>query len=277
MRDELMTEALCWELEKMITAEYAREVKATADWVFYCPHEICLTNVHTRTQKNTYFAARPRHVSGCPDEAPSSEPSAIPGAPKRKPVQVREKPIPNLLGPQPALKQKSHAPTKEELLQLSRAVRHIPALHPGTLEEVVDAWIRIAPEERDHRALTIGNQELTYKSAFRFLGGASDDVDSLAPDRRIIFGAATVERWKQWILVKSRKKFSAGAAMVPLRLAVKQDEAPCWLTEVVDRPATLFWHGVIPELAAKKDAYRLGVDFDLLHAGFTVRAGHLTP
>ncbi|MGF6371938.1 hypothetical protein OKW40_004688 [Paraburkholderia sp. RAU6.4a] len=277
MRDELMTKALCWELEKMITVEYARAVRATEDWVFYCPHEICLTNVHTRTWKNTYFAARPRHVSGCPDEAPSSESSIIPGAPKCKPVQVREKPIPNLLGPQPALKQKSRAPTKEELLQLSRAVRHISALYPGTLEEVVDAWIRIAPKERDQRALTIGNQELTYKSSFRFLGGASDDVNSLDPYRQIIFGAATVERWKQWILVKSRKKFSAGEATVPLRLAVKQDEAPCWLPELVDRPATLFWHGVIPELGAKKDAYRFAVDFDLLHAGLTVRAEHLMP
>lgn len=277
MRDELMTEALCWELEKMITAEYAHAAKAAADWIFYCPHEICLTSVHTRMRKNTYFAARARHVSGCPDEAPSAEPSPRPGAPKRKPVQVREKPIPNLLGPQPTLKQKSCAPTKEELLALARAVRHIPALHPGKLEEVVDAWIELSPKERVQRALTIGNQNLTYKSAFKFLGGTSDDVTSLDSYKQIIFGAATVERWKQWILVKSRKKFSNGEVTVPLRLAVKQDHAPCWLTELVNRPATLFWHGALPELTAKKNAYRLEVDLDKRHEGFIVRANHFTP
>ncbi|MBC8723111.1 hypothetical protein F6X37_16415 [Paraburkholderia sp. 31.1] len=77
----------------------------------------------------------------------------------------------------------------------------------------------------------------------------------------------------------ARDSFFGGKlkATVPLRLAVKQDEAPCWLPELVDRPATLFWHGVIPELGAKKDAYRFAVDFDLLHAGFTVRAEHLMP
>lgn len=272
MRDELMTEALCWELERMITAEYAHAAKAAEDWVFYCPHEICLTSVHTRTRKNTYFAARARHISGCPDEAPSSEPSTISGVPRRRPAQVREKPIPNLLGLLPALKRKSRTPTKEELLALSRTVRHIPALHPGTLEEVVDAWIQLSPKERDQRALTIGNQELTYNSAFKFLAGTSDDITALDSYKQIIFGAAIVERWEHWILVKSRKKFSNGEATVPLRLAVREDQAPRWLTELVNRPATIFWHGVMPELTPKKDAYRFAVDFDKLHSGFTVRA-----
>lgn len=277
MRDELMTEALCWELEKMITAEYAHAVKAAEDWIFYCPHEICLTSVHPRTRKNTYFAARARHISGCPDEAPSSESSLVPGVAKRRPAQVRKKPIPNLLGPLPALKRKSRAPTKEELLVLSRAARHVSALHPGTLEEVVDAWIQLFPKERDERALTIGGHELTYKSAFKFLAGTSDDITSLDSHKQIIFGAATVERWKQWILVKSRKKFSSGKVTVPLRLAVNEDHAPCWLAQLVNRPATLFWHSAIPELNSKRDAYRFKVDFEKLHAGFTVRAGHFTP
>lgn len=276
MRDELMTEALCWELEKMITAEYAHAVKAAEGWVFYCPHEVCLTSVHTRTRKNTYFAARARHVSGCPDEAPSTELSTIPGATKRRSAQVREKPIPNLLGPLPALKQKSCAPTKEELLLLSRTVRHIPALHPGTLEEVVDAWIQLSPKERDQRALTIGSHELTYKSAFKFLGETSDDVTSLDSYRQIFFGAASVERWKQLIFVKSGKKFANGEITVPLRLTVKEDDAPCWLTELVNRPATLFWHRAVPELTYKGNAYQFKVDFEKPDAGFTVRPGHFT-
>lgn len=78
-------------------------------------------------------------------------------------------------------------------------------------------------------------------------------------------------------MVKTIKKFSTGERDVPVRLPVREDKAPCWLTELVGRPVTIFWHGVIPELTMKKDAYRFGVDFDLRHAGFTMRAGHLTP
>ena len=55
MRDELMTEALCWELETKITAEYARAARATGDFAFYCPHEICLAQVHARTKRNTFL------------------------------------------------------------------------------------------------------------------------------------------------------------------------------------------------------------------------------
>jgi hypothetical protein len=144
------------------------------------------------------------------------------------------------------------------------------------LEEVVDAWIQLSPKERDQLVLTIGNQEMTYKSAFKFLGETSDDITSLDSCRQVFFGAATVERWKQWVLVKSIKKFSNGEAAVPLRLTVNEDDAPCWLTDLVNRPATLFWHSATPELTFKKNAYQFKVDFDKPDAGVTVRARYFT-
>ncbi|WP_322019396.1 hypothetical protein [Paraburkholderia tropica] len=160
---------------------------------------------------------------------------------------------------------------------MSRAARHIPALQPGTLEEVVDAWTRIASQERNHRALTVGSRELTYKSAFSFLGRAPEDVYALDFFGQVIFGAATVEEWQHWIVVKTIKPFWAGEKKIPLRVMVKQDEAPGYLTELVGQEATLFCHGVAPQLTASRIAYQLEVDFALKHAGCTVRRGRLTP
>ena len=279
MRDELMTEALCWELETKITAEYARAAKATGDFAFYCPHEICLVKVHAQTRRNTYFYAPKRHVRGCPNEAPSTEPSLHPGVPKPRPAQVRKTPIPNLLGPQPGLKPKSSPPTQAELQQLSRAVREVPALHPGTLEEVVDAWMQSIPEERGLQALTIGNHNLTYDSAFTFVRDLRRpcDITALKPDAQIIFGAATVRTWEHLVLIESSKKFSVDATEVPLRLSVKMNEAPVWLTDLVGQTVTLFWHGVSPELAPRKNGFRFKVDLDSPYAGIALRLGELTP
>ncbi|WP_228933821.1 hypothetical protein [Paraburkholderia saeva] len=279
MRDELMTEALCWELETKITAEYARAAKATGDFAFYCPHEICLAKVHARTKRNTYFCAKKRHISGCPNEGRSTESSLHPGTPKPRPAQIPKTPIPNLLGPQPALKPKSQAPTQAELLQLSRAVREVPALHPGTLAEVVDAWMQMPSKERGMQALTIGNYTQTYESAFTFVRDLRRpyDITTLGLDARVVFGAATVRTWGHLVLIESSKKFSVEATEVPLRLSVKLAEAPSWLTDFVGQTVTLFWHGVSPELTSKKNGFRFKVDLDSPYAGIALRLGELTP
>lgn len=280
MRDELMTEALCWELEAKITAEYARAAKATGDlFAFYCPHEICLVKVHAQTRRNTYFYARKRHVKGCPNEASSTEPSPHPSTPKPRPPQVRKNPIPNLLGPQPSLVPKPRVPTQTELQQLSRAVRDVPALHPGTLEEVVDAWKQMTPTERSLQALRIGSHGLTYESAFTFVRDMKRpcDIATLKLDARIIFGSASVRTWEHLVLIESSKKFLADTTEVPLRLSVKLDGAPAWLTDLVGQTVTLFWHGVSPELAPKKNGFRFKVDLDSPFAGIVLRLGELTP
>ncbi|CAJ0774568.1 hypothetical protein R8510_03940 [Ralstonia chuxiongensis] len=279
MRDELMTEALCWELETKITAEYAHAARATGDFAFYCPHEICLAKVHAQTKRNTYFCASKRHAPGCPNETRSTEPSLHPGAPKPRPAQVQRAPIPNLLGPQPRLKPKSRAPTQAELLQLSRAVRETPALHPGTLQEVVDAWMQMPSKERGLHALTIGHHKLTYDSAFTFTRDLKRPchITSLQPDARVIFGLASVRVWAHLVLIESSKKFSVDSTEVPLRLPVNLAEAPSWLTDLVDQRVTLFWHGKSPELSAKKNGFGFKVDLDSPYAGIALRLGELTP
>lgn len=279
MRDELMTEALCWELETKITAEYARAARATGDFAFYCPHEVCLAKVHAQTKRNTYFCASKRHVPGCPNEASSTEPSLHSGPPKPRPAQVQKTLIPNLLGPQPGLKPKSRAPTQAELLQLSRAVREAPALHPGTLAEVVDAWMQMPSKERGLHALTIGNHKLTYESAFTFARDLRRpcDITSLQPDARVIFGVASVWIWEHLVLIESSKKFSVDGTEVPLRLRVNLAEAPAWLTDLDRKTVTLFWHGESPKLSAKKNSFGFNVDLDSRYAGIALRLGELTP
>jgi hypothetical protein len=279
MRDELMTEALCWELEERITADYAHAVQAAGNFAFYCPHEICLAKVHARAKVNTYFQARDRHVEGCPDEARASESSLRPGEPKPRPAQVLKTHVPNLLGPQSKLKPKSRTPTRDELLQLSRAVRNTPALHPGTRDQVVDAWVQMTPTERASQALTIGSHRLTYESAFTFARdlGHPCDITSLSPDR-IIFGAATVRIYQQRVVfIESKRKFAAGETEVPLRLSVDLAKAPSWLIDLVGKQVTLFWHGETPTLASTKNGYQFKVNLNSPYVGITLRLGELTP
>ncbi|HKU28818.1 MAG TPA: hypothetical protein VJQ54_25325 [Candidatus Sulfotelmatobacter sp.] len=158
-------------------------------------------------------------------------------------------------------------------------MRKVPALHPGTLAEVVDAWMQMHPKERGLQALTIGNHDLTYESAFTFVRDLRRPcaIDTLKPDARIIFGVSTVRTWEHLVLIESSKKFSVDATEVPLRLSVKLAEAPAWLTDFVGQTVTLFWHGVSPELASNKNGFRFKVDLDLAYAGITLRVGELTP
>lgn len=273
-----MTEALCWELESKVTAEYAYTARTTYEFTCYCPHEACLARVYPKQRVNTYFYAPDRHVAGCPNEARSTESSLHPSLPKPRPVDVPAKPIPNALGPGPTIKQKSHAPTKVELLQLAAAVRARPALHPGTLEEVIDAWGCMTPDERATQPLAIANRNLTYATAFTFLGNAPDDIDALNVNERIIFGAATVVELEYCYLVDSRKRFQHEAKKFPLRTVLnKRNLAPDYLSEMVDKTATFFWHGVVAKFDGKGSMFRATVDSSSPYTGIVLKEGELAP
>lgn len=278
MRDELMTEALCWEFESKITANYAYAVKANLELVCYCPHEICLVRVHPKRWVNTYFHAPGRHVAGCPNESRATDPSPYPVQQKPRPAQKPVKPIPNLLGPGLLAKRKTDVPTKADLLRLAAAVRALPARHPGTLEEVVDAWMSMLPAERSRQPLAIGELELTYGTAFAFLGSGSDEIDSLGARRRIIFGAATVEEKDHCFLIQSRKRFLLGTSKFPLRLVSKKRHlVPNYFPTLVDVKATLFWHGVAPSLNSKGNAFSFEIETGSPYAGIALRHGEVLP
>lgn len=278
LRDELMTEALCWQLESKVTADYAHTGRAAFELNCYCPHEACLTRVYPKKKINTYFYAPDRHVAGCPNEARSTEPSLYPGLPKPRATDVPAKPVPNVLGPGPMIKAKSGAPTKAELLQLAATAQALPALHPGTLEEVIDTWVRMTPNERAVQPLTVATQNLTYATAFTFLGNATEDIDSLNVWERIIFGAATVDELDHCFLIKSRKKFQHQTKRLPLQLiSKKRNLVPDYLAEMSNKTATLFWHGIAPELADKGNVFRFEVDSGSPYMGIALRGGELVP
>lgn len=278
MRDELMTEALCWQVESKVNADYAYKAKAAFDLSCYCPNKDCLVRVHPKKLKNTYFYAPERHVAGCPNEARSTEPSMYPGESHPRPSDEPRKSVPNLLGPGPTIRKKAAEPTREELQQLAVTVRTLPAYYPGTLEEVIDAWIELTPGERASQPLTIGNQHLTYETAFTFLGSASDEISSLNPHERIIFGASTVREADYSFLIESRKRFLHEAKKLPLLLvSSKKKVLPDYLPTLADKKATLFWHGAIPSLTDKKNAFRFDLDSSSPYAGVALRSGELAP
>ncbi|RKP43480.1 hypothetical protein D7S89_25865 [Trinickia fusca] len=119
---------------------------------------------------------------------------------------------------------------------------------------------------------------MTYETAFTFLGGATDHIDSLNARDRIIFGAATVVERDYCFLIESRKKFQHGTGKLPLRLvSTKRNVVPAYLSEMTGQRATLFWHGVAPELADKGNAFRFEVDSRSAYAGIALRVGELAP
>jgi len=136
MRDELVKEALCWQVESKVNADYAYKAKTAFELTCYCPNEICLVRVHPKKRINTYFYAPERHVAGCPNEARSTEPSMYPGDAHPKPADEPRQPVPNLLGPGPTIRKKAAKPTREELLRLATTARSLPAYYPRTLEDL---------------------------------------------------------------------------------------------------------------------------------------------
>ncbi|OAJ52598.1 hypothetical protein A6V36_13895 [Paraburkholderia ginsengiterrae] len=117
---------------------------------------------------------------------------------------------------------------------------------------------------------------MTYETAFTFLGSVSDDISSLNPRERIIFGASTVREADYSFLIESRKRFLHEARKLPLLLvSSKKKVLPDYLPTLVDKKATLFWHGAIPGLTDKKNAFRFDLDFSSPYAGVALRFGEL--
>ncbi|MDE1716204.1 hypothetical protein PWG14_27445 [Chromobacterium amazonense] len=274
MREELMTEALCWELDAKISAIYAHKAQHLT---FFCPDENCLVEVRPKKLKNVYFYAPTRHEPGCMNEGEKVESSPVPGVSKPKPSPSLVDPVPTLLGPGPFLRQKS-TPTKADLLTLARQAKSLPLMHPGTLEEVISAWVAMTSPERSMHPLQIGHQRLTYQTAFSFLANASDDVTQLDYQGKIIFGAASIGDGKQYIFVTSKKTFSHDDQHIPVRLDIKKSATTTnHLLEHLGNKATFFWHGAPYELATSGKAYLIKPGSNPQYTGVTVREGYLSP
>lgn len=279
MREELMKEALCWELEDKVTAEYAHG----QELLYFCPMECCLEPVFPERRTNVYFKARNRHKQGCPNEAPLSEPSPVPGVQRTKLPADPVIPTPTHLGPSLLVKKKGICPTPDDLKKLAKKLTASLPRHPGTLEEVVIAWTRMSSIERKSSRLNIQGSDTTYHNAFHFLARAADDINQLPCQSGIIFGSARIievtdPNGISYYLVDSVKKFSHGNNKLPIRLVVKKGaEAPSNISSLVDKDCTFFWHGPPPSLGHSGNSFRLNMFPPQKYQGILVLEGNFLP
>jgi hypothetical protein len=278
MREELMKEALCWELEAKVTAEYAYGDKGL---LYFCPEEGCLEPVRPAQRVNVYFRAPNRHKEGCPNEAQPSEPSPIPGAQKKKPLAEPVIPIPTHLGPSLPIKKKGRSPSQDDLRKLAQALMIAQPCHPGTFEEVVRAWATMTTEERKSRRLNIQGVDTTYHDAFHFLAWAGDDIDQLDSQTGIVFGMAKIYAPQGFdcYLVDSVKRFKSDPHTLPIRLvSPKKSSFPANIPELVGKVCTFFWHGPRPSLeAGKGKSYRIRAEQSQAYQGVVILEGDLHP
>ncbi|ORT83477.1 hypothetical protein B7G54_24325 [Burkholderia puraquae] len=119
---------------------------------------------------------------------------------------------------------------------------------------------------------------MTYATAFTFLGNAPDDIDALNVNERIIFGAATVVELEFCYLIDSRKRFQHEAKKFPLRTVLnKRHLTPDYLSGMVDKTATFFWHGVAAKFDSKGRMFRATVDSGSPYTGIVLKEGELAP
>ena len=275
MRKELLTTALCWELQAKVSVEYARTRRQL---IYYCAEPDCVADLSTAKRDNLYFYAEGRHKAGCKNDTGRVDEPVVPGVPKPRPSIVPERPIPTVLGNGPAPARRK-PPSAEERRALAVRLEAEPVLEPGTLEEVVNAWMKLlSDKERRFHPLRVRDMDLDYKSAFSFLAYANSDISQLECQNRVIFGAATVSDWQGLVFVTTLKKFAHGDKKIPLRLQTNSNNLlPEYLAGLVNRQVTLFWHGKIPIVSKNKTAYSFapvqGQPFNCI----AIRDGRLEP
>lgn len=122
MRKELLTTALCWELQAKVSVEYAR---TRSRLIYYCAEPDCVADLSTAKRDNLYFYAEKRHKAGCKNDTERVEVPVVPvvpvvpgvpgvpGVPKPRPSIVPERPIPTVLGNGP-VPERRRPPSAEE-------------------------------------------------------------------------------------------------------------------------------------------------------------------
>lgn len=136
----------------------------------------------------------------------------------------------------------------------------------------------MAPNERAAQPLAVANRNLTYATAFIFLGNAPGDIDALNVNERIVFGSAAVVEREFCYLIDSRKRFLHDAKKFPLRTVLnKRNMAPDYLSAMVDKAVTFFWHGVAVKFDDKGKLFRAVADSGSPYTGIVLKAGEIVP
>jgi hypothetical protein len=274
MREELMVEALCWELQNKVSVHYAYNHQALS---YYCPEENCLTEVRPKKLKNVYFYAPSKHSHGCKNRSQETCSSLHPSHRKVIPPEKTQIMIPSLLGPGRILKNHK-LPTREELSRLAIQVQFRPTICPGTFEDVITAWKSMSHPEKFKEKLTIGDKEYNYDSAFLFLACTGSDLSQLPCKNNIIFGGGNAWIYRDKIFIETLKRFKHNETKCPLLFsAPKESLNHLGLQENIRETITVFFHGDIKILPPVKDVFAIEDNFRHPYEGFIVLKGLLKP
>lgn len=263
MSSELMTTAVCWDLGANVSAEFAKD---NSTFYYFCPEPNCLEKVVPAQRNNKFFRAPNRHVRGCKNEKESTENSNIQGEQKKVAMAVAPTIIPSHLGAVPTTKKKA-MPTQAQMLALAQQVQSSPAIHPGTLQEVVDAWRVLSMNERVEHQLHIENEPFNYFDAFVPLSHAGEDINSVNWNNAIVFGTASVELFNGSFYIKTFRKFSSGASRVQIRVRVSSSE-PYFNLLVDGKKVTLFLRTSTPTIDARNKFFE--IQPSTLYSGFAI-------
>lgn len=262
MGSDLMTVAVCWEIGANVSVEYARN---NLTLYYFCPEPNCLEPVISIQGKvNIFFRAPGRHAAGCVHEKESIQASAVPGKQRIFAVATPSTIIPSHLGMIPAVSKRA-MPTRAQMLALVQKVQASPVIHPGTLQEVVDAWRIMSVNERHQYQLTISNKKTSYFNAFTLLSQAGGNL-SAVNNSSIALGPAAVESSGDYFFIKTYNKFTDGVNRARIRVVVRSNDARfAHLTH--GQTLTLFLH-TTPTINSKGSFFEIPPS--TLYSGFVI-------
>lgn len=249
---EMLVEAYCYEDDVIENARYARRraQHGVSDHWFCMVCHIPLVPKNSRRQ-NYFYSAFPggAHAANCPHVTTVTQ--SGPGvptytiAPTPPPVYV------DILGVAPPRNRRVFNPALPPNLKSLIAAAPKARIY-GTLEEVVDDWQRMSPEERLISPLEVGGSRATYDQVFLNL-----DAQSALPagnywPTHIYRTMVRVTQGKILFFIESRGKFTNVTGRLPLTLRIKIDAALQAAKPNIQQQVTaggdrlLFWNGPPP-------------------------------
>jgi hypothetical protein len=273
MNDDLMVQALCWEFQAKVAADYA---SANRDLYYFCPDPTCLREVYAAKIVNRFFRAKEKgHVAGCVHEKASGRSSQT-GTFNAPAAQTPPTIYPTFLGALPKPRRKPK-PSEAEKMALALAPVTTALKQAGTLDEVVGAWIRMTRDERRQALLTIGSRTQTYDNAFHFLGNSNRSPLQLADRDVIVFGAVEIEVGDRVVFIKSVKRFEIAGTAKRLRFQLPLDAPSAADVEALKGTiATFFWRGAITEFNSGAEIVVRAPKTPVFE-GLVIRPGELAP
>lgn len=274
MNGELMVQALCWEFQAKIPVAYAC---ANRELHYFCPDPMCLRDVHAAQVVNRFFRAETGHVGGCVHEKAVGRSAQKSNGFCPPPAQAITPTPPTFLGafPKPRRMPK---PSEAEKRALALAPAASALKQAGTLDEVIDAWIRMTKGDRHKTPLNIDQRKHSYDSAFRFLASLDRSPNQLVDRDVVIFGAADIEVGRKVVFIKSVKRFVLDGQAKRLRFQLPLDAGSAAdIAELKGKQtATLFWRGAVADLNGAGADIIVPAPRDHVFDGLVIRRGLLS-